>query len=486
MKTRTCLGLVLGLLGLFALAHCSSTERDCTDPLLRDSLTCSAYRDGGATGDGGDSGEGGIIKPPDCDLTKEPKDSPACVDDGVGIFVSGAGSDGAAGTKAAPVKSIGKALSLAGSKRVYVCDGSYEGFELKSGTTIAGGFSCTDWKHTGVKPKVQGGDGAKPTVDLVSASGALLLDLEILGPAKGAPNSIALRAQSSTATLRRVKLTGGEGADGADGARTDFTYPVQTDLDGNNAMGGTGGGEKSFTCPGGAVTKGGKGGDSGFNGGPGMPALAGGAGGIVAQACAGPGGGGDGAVGTTPAAGAGAASLGAIDQAAWIPQAGAGGGSGGPGQGGGGGQGITGGGGGSGGAGGCGGAGGGGGKGGGASVALFSLSSTLTVEASELTSGKAGNGGKGLAGQTGQQIFGFKGNGNGAGCQGGNGGKGGDGAAGGGGAGGLSTPVLFKGGKPTLTQTTANPGALGSGGAGGASPTNDGQSGEAKAEHEVK
>ena len=69
---------------------------------------------------------------------------------------------------------------------------------------------------------------------------------------------------------------------------------------------------------------------------------------------------------------------------------------------------------------------------------------------------------------------------------GGNGGKGGDGAAGGGGAGGLSTPVLFKGGKPTLTQTTANPGALGSGGAGGASPTNDGQSGEAKAEHEVK
>jgi hypothetical protein len=447
---------------------------------------CDDVSDGGGSSSGGDSGEGGIIKPPDCDLTKEPKDSPACIDDGVGVFVSPTGSDSAAGTKAAPLRSIGKGLSIAGAKRVYVCDGTYEGFELKAGTTIAGGFACADWKHTGVKPKVQGNDGAKPTVDLVSANAALLLDLEILGPTKGAPNSVALRAQSTTATLRRVKLTAGDGADGADGARTDFNYPLQEDLNGKDAAGAAGGGEKSFTCPGGAVTKGGKGGDSGFSGDPGMPALGGGAGGMLAQPCAGNGTGSDGSGGPAPVAADGAKNLGTLVADAWQPQGGTNGTQGSPGQGGGGGQGSGGGGGGSGGAGGCGGAGGGGGKGGGASVALLSLSSNLALEASELTSAKAGNGGKGLPGQQGQQIFGGGGNRVVPGCVGGNGGKGGDGAAGGGGAGGLSTPVLFQGPKPTLTQTTATPGTRGNGGTGGASPANDGLPGEAKPDHEVK
>lgn len=479
MKRYVLVGGVCGI-GLIVLGGCPASA-----PALCDYGACDPGSDGGASSSGGDSGDGGIIKPPDCDLTKEPKDSPACVDDGVGVFVSPTGSDSAAGTKAAPLRSIGKALAIAGAKRVYVCEGTYEGFELKAGTTVAGGFACADWKHTGAKPKVQGMDGSKPAVDLLSPNAALLLDLEIHGPTKGAPNSLALRAVDTTATLRRVKLVAGDGADGADGTRTDFNYPLQEDLNGKDAAGGTGGGEKSFTCPGGAVTKGGKGGDSGFSGDPGMPALGGGAGGDVLQACAGPGSGGDGTSGPSPTAADGAKALGTLTASAWVPQAGTAGPNGSPGQGGGGGKGIGGGGGGSGGAGGCGGAGGGGGKGGGASLALLSLSSNLSLEASELVSARAGNGGKGLAGQQGQPIFGFKGNNSGAGCDGGNGGKGGDGAAGGGGAGGLSTPVLFQGAKPTLSQTTATPGTPGSGGKGGATPANDGIIGEAKAEHEV-
>ena len=328
MRSRSLgIGVVGSLLLVAALGGCPSFPGD-----LCDNGACDPGSDGGASSSGGDGGDGGIIKPPDCDLTKEPKDSPSCVDDGVGVFVSPTGSDSAAGTKAAPVRSIGKALAVAGAKRVYVCDGTYEGFELKAGTTVAGGFACADWKHTGVKPKVQGNDGSKPAVDLLSANAPLLLDLEILGPTKGAPNSVALRAVDTTATLRRVKLVAGDGADGADGTRTDFNYPLQEDLNGKDAAGGTGGGEKSFTCPGGAVTKGGKGGDSGFSGDPGMPALGGGAGGDVLQACAGPGSGGDGTSGPSPTAADGAKALGTLTASAWVPQAGTAGPNGSPGQ----------------------------------------------------------------------------------------------------------------------------------------------------------
>ena len=483
MRAASLLGLCVCVLPLAVLAGCPTSP-----PELCDNGFCATGDGGSSSGsaDGGDGGEGGIIKPPDCDLSKEAKDSPACVDDGVGVFVSAAGSDGAAGTKASPVKSIGKALSVSGQKRVYVCEGTYEGFEVKTGTTIAGGFSCADWKYTGVKSKVEGMDGAKPTVDLATASGAVLTDLEIVGPAKGSPNSVAIRSVDTTATLRRVKATAGEGADGAPGTRTDFSYPMQTDLDGKDATAGAGGGKKEVTCPGGAVTTGGKGGDNGFSGDPGLPALGGGAAGDVMQACAGAGTGGDGNVGTSPTVGDGAKSLGTLTANVWTATAGTNGANGGPGQGGGGGKGIGGGGGGGGGAGGCGGAGGPGGKGGGASIALLSINSTLTLESSALTGGKAGNGGKGAAGQAGQTIFGFAGNKSGAGCSGGNGGKGGDGAAGGGGAGGMSAALVYTKTKPTLKDTTSSAGAAGGAGLGGAPGGNDGVAGDSKEELEVK
>ncbi len=445
---------------------------------------CDPRPDGSATVDGG-GGDGGIIKPPDCDLAKEPKDSPACVDDGVAVFVSATGSDGAAGTKAAPLRSIAKALEIAGKKRVYVCEGTYDGFELRTGTMIAGGFSCTDWKHTGVKPKVQSTTGAKPAIDLVAASVPTLLDLEVVAASKGAPNSVALRAVDTTATLRRVKLVAGDGEDGADGARTDFVYPLQVDLTANDGTMAGPGAEKSVTCPGGAVTTGGKGGGAGESGAPGLPALGGGQAGTFGLACNAGGAGVDGSDGPAQAPADGAKTLGAVAGNTWVPRAGTPGPNGTPGQGGGGGTGGAGGFGGGGGAGGCGGAGGGAGKGGGASIALLSLSSSVTVEGCELVAGKAGNGGKGVGGQQGQQIFGYLGDKFGTGCFGASGGKGGDGAAGGGGAGGLSAAVVFQGVKPTLAQTTATPGKGGDGGQGGATPGNDGLPGEAKAEHEA-
>jgi hypothetical protein len=54
-------------------------------------------------------------------------DSPACVDDGIGVFVNAtAGSDSNLGTKAMPFKTIGYAIQKAGAKpRVYICEGTY-------------------------------------------------------------------------------------------------------------------------------------------------------------------------------------------------------------------------------------------------------------------------------------------------------------------------------------------------------------------------
>src|SRR3954447_8565266 len=79
---------------------------------------CAPAQDGGAD----------VVVPAGCDPTKGVKDSPSCVDDGVGVFVSPTGDDGATGTKSKPVKSIAKGVELAASRglpRVYVCEGTY-------------------------------------------------------------------------------------------------------------------------------------------------------------------------------------------------------------------------------------------------------------------------------------------------------------------------------------------------------------------------
>ena len=49
-------------------------------------------------------------------MTKDPKDSLPCIDDGVGVFVSPTGADTNPGTKASPVKTIPAALGKLGNK----------------------------------------------------------------------------------------------------------------------------------------------------------------------------------------------------------------------------------------------------------------------------------------------------------------------------------------------------------------------------------
>lgn len=148
----------------------------------------------GVCNDGSSDGpksDGGIDAPAGCDLMAEPKDSPKCVDDSVGIFVSTTGKATGAGTKADPVDTLSTALSKLGPKpRIYVCNGNYtDSATVNVPVGVYGGFDCASWSYVmGARPKIT---GAKPdyALKLDSVSGTVVVtDLELYGK-DGAMNS---------------------------------------------------------------------------------------------------------------------------------------------------------------------------------------------------------------------------------------------------------------------------------------------------------
>lgn len=393
--------------------------------------------------------------PDACDLSKEAKDSPACVSDGVGFFVDGTkGNDTASGTQAAPFRTIQKAVGAIGNKtRVFVCGGTYpESVRLPSRAKLYGGFTCDSWVYDAsirvdVAPAAVG-----PALLVKNASDVTITDVFFRAQpgtalAKG---SVAGLIQSSQGVhFVRGELVAGAGTKGNDGVLTPATFPVQ--VNGQNgqldvlppppAKGLT------HTCPDGSTTSGGNGGN-GF----GTKATAGGPAGV-----GGPAGGKSGAVGVSGAAGAAGVSV-VAGTGGLATKDGGIGKSGSPGGGGGGGTGSVSGsgdtyyGGGAGGTGGCGGAGGGGGETGGYSIALASIDSLVTLDNTSCEATTAGAGGSGAPGQPGQ--VGALGGHNPISHtdDGGSGATGGAGGVGGGGAGGASAAIAwFMGSAPIRT-----------------------------------
>src|SRR5258708_4004684 len=89
------------------LAGCSS---DAVSPCPLNCPDAADEADTGMPDAGGD-----VVVPSNCDLAKDPAFSPACIDDGIGVFVdASSGDDMNAGTKAKPFKTIGKAVQSAG------------------------------------------------------------------------------------------------------------------------------------------------------------------------------------------------------------------------------------------------------------------------------------------------------------------------------------------------------------------------------------
>jgi hypothetical protein len=450
------------------------------------------------TDDGGNDGSDGST----CDPSKDP----SCVSDGSGIFVNGAhGNDTNAGTKEAPVKTIGAALAKASSSKnaIYVCADSYaEHVKITSAVNLYGGFACADWSYAATnKPKIAPSE-AGYALDVENVSSAIAItDLEFdsIDAVKPGDSSIAIFVASSTnVTLHRVTATAGNGVAGSD--------PINADADagaaptGNSATSDLGAGPCTNAC--GAETSTGGGGgtgaitpatpSNGADGGPPIPPNDGhGVGGVFSIGC-GPGQPGNN--GPSADSDAGAPTSGKLTSSGWASASANAGASGGVGQGGGGGSGgahataSNNGGGGGGGCGGCGGAGGAAGNSGGSSFAILVFQSTLTLDTCTLT---AGNGGDGKAGGSGQagQTGGFPGNPAqaGVGCTGGTGGNGGAGAGGGGGAGGNAIAIGYVGTKPTVIggmQQEGTAGAPGAGGAGGAS--NNGLAGAAGTKADVQ
>jgi hypothetical protein len=143
-------------------------------------------------------------QPLSCDSSKDPKDSAGCVDDALGVFVDGSGGDDAnPGTKAKPLKTIGKAVASAEAakkSRVFVCEGLYgENLTIKTALGLYGGWKCGSWTYNGTKPMVDPTRGVALTLD--GANGAVVEDLEIDGsadPATHGDSAIAVFASQLT------------------------------------------------------------------------------------------------------------------------------------------------------------------------------------------------------------------------------------------------------------------------------------------------
>ena len=436
---------------------------------------------------------------PACDPTAAPSVAPCVITESLGVFVSPAGTDSAAGTRTAPMQTINAAMDAAKAKglsRVYACGGIYSVGVVVSvatnrdGLSLSGGLTCTGWTYDATqKAIVAPSSGYALEVDSL-AQGVSVADFGFHGPTPVNPgdSSIAVFANASqNVAFQRVSFVASNGPTGAvssafanynvapavGGTATSTTGAVGgmiSCLDGmTSSTGGNGASVGTAATDGSAVPS-----DGTTNGGS-----------SASGSCSD---GTGGANGDSNPGGSGTQTTGVLSSLGWTTMPGSDGSDGDPGQGGGGGGakslGISGGGGG--GAGGCGGGGGFGGRTGGSSICIASFGSTISLLSSTLSAGNGGNGSSGGVGNPGQSgALGGVGA-----CNGGGGGTGAGGCGGGGGAGGSSFGILWSGttpptidsapvtSQPTVSGiTTGTPGMPGPMGT-GASPTGTGNPGQ--------
>ena len=403
-----------------------------------------------------------------CDTTKAQALGGCAVAESDGVFVATTGDDTAAGTPAAPLKTIGAGVAMAAKSatrvNVYVCGGAYDErvtiASATSGVAIHGGFSCDGGTWTWADaPTSLAPRKPWPQATLTVRGVAVVVeDLAIDAPTaagqfvdgSGTGSTGVLLYNAPGATLRRAHITAGDGAPGLVGFSDTTklgTAPAGMDSPAPQAAGDA----VTNTCANG-TSVGGQGGDQSRAPQAGTPKIAnasptaGAAGTVVINGCS-ESGGKDGWPGLVGMWGAGASTVGTLDdKGAFVGTIGGDGQMGGVGQGGGGAWGnfdLNGGGGG---AGGCGGRGGGGGGAGGASIAIVSMSSALRLIGTRVASGNGGAGADGGLGQQGQ-LGAPGGKGRqvqlGAWCSGGTGGSGGYGGEGGGGAGGVTYGIAY-------------------------------------------
>src|SRR5262245_30275104 len=256
-----------------------------------------------------------------------PSEASGPVADSCGIFASSSmGDDANPGTQAAPVRTIAKAIELAGSASgiVYGCAGEFhEAERVTSSVHIFGGRGCSHgWPYVGgtQKTSLTTGPDATP-LKLNDGINTTIQDLHVLATAATAPggSSIAVIADGATAKFIGCTLEAGDGSPGQSGQPFTMTAtPGENGVAGGMACSASqvlGGEGLPNTC-GSTISLGGGGGPGGANAGspgaPGEPALSanGGIGASTTGDCAE---GTAGEVGMDGTAGANASGLGTID-----------------------------------------------------------------------------------------------------------------------------------------------------------------------------
>lgn len=466
-------------------------------------------------GDNGNRGysDGGVV---DSGMPQLPVDAPSPPIDTMipgcdrlctGIFVAPNGNDGAAGTKTAPLRTIGagitKAASIAPREPVYVQVGTYdEAIEMRAGVMVTGGFDAS-WRDTTTAVTEIVGLPPAVTFRALTAQTALArVTVRSADSVEIGGSSIAVLVMNSPSVeLRDVTLLPGHGGQGFAGTNGEAGQPGADGLQGfrgverhdrplcrNRARPPGGAGGFSFCS-----NHGGSGGVPGVGDNPGAAGEWGLGPNEAPGGAGGPGGpesglgqpGGDGVSGANGVSGDGGSNLGAFHDATYTPTRGSDGARGGDGFGGGAGGGGGGGGaglcrstgssGGGGGGGGCSGTAATGGGGGGGSFGLWVVDSSVRVEGSTITAGtggvggaggNGGAGGGGGAGGAGGEYGEEEGQEDGGmGAAGGRGGNGGNGGHGGGGGGGPSAAIVCLGTTTvTVPSSTLTPGAGGTGG----------------------
>ena len=205
----------LSLLAMGAGALSLALASRCSESSCEESRTCENGGAGGASGGSssgagsasGEGGEGGAGEVPSCDPSVEQCETELVV------FVSPTGDDQAAGTKSAPLKTLGAAVALAGEGAgvIWACadEGAFEEtLTLGEGAAIEiyGGLSCAAFEPVDAKTQIEAASASGH--QLTQVKSALLSGVHLSAPDAedaGASSTALTVSGGGAVELKRVR-----------------------------------------------------------------------------------------------------------------------------------------------------------------------------------------------------------------------------------------------------------------------------------------